>query len=202
VQAARAAEEAQKKVSAGPTLAQEEDECDSSAYFESRKNAIEKVKESGHNPYPHKYKVDLSVPDFIAKYGELVKPGEHMEETVSVAGRVQFKRASGAKLLFYTLMGDSKNIQVMADQRVSEHAEDAAAFTALHNSVKRGDIIAVTGKPGASKKGELSIFPVHMEVCRLPNVAGAVLDAVVWDKGCRANWSFLMGPSKKVPGDG
>jgi hypothetical protein len=53
----------------------------------------------------------------------------------------------------------------MADQRVLDHADDASAFTAIHNSVKRGDIIAVTGKPGACKSGELSIFPVHMEVC-------------------------------------
>lgn len=33
------------------------------------------------------------------------------------------------------------------------------AFAALHNSVKRGDIIGVEGFPGKSKMGELSIFP-------------------------------------------
>jgi lysyl-tRNA synthetase, class II len=164
MQAARAAEEAESNAKAKPALAQEDDESDPSAYYESRKNAVEKLKEGGGNPYPHKYKVDLSLPEFISKFGATVKPGEHMEETVSVAGRVQFRRSSGAKLIFYTLMGEGKTIQVMADQRVSEHSDDVSAFTSLHNSVKRGDIIAVTGKPGASKKGELSIFPVHMEV--------------------------------------
>ncbi len=33
------------------------------------------------------------------------------------------------------------------------------AFAALHNSVKRGDIVGVAGHPGKSKMGELSIFP-------------------------------------------
>jgi lysyl-tRNA synthetase, class II len=33
------------------------------------------------------------------------------------------------------------------------------AFVALHNSVKRGDIVGIEGCPGKSKMGELSIFP-------------------------------------------
>ncbi len=36
---------------------------------------------------------------------------------------------------------------------------ELAAFQNLHNDVKRGDIVGVTGFPGKSKKGELSIFP-------------------------------------------
>ena len=36
---------------------------------------------------------------------------------------------------------------------------EPGAFAALHNSVKRGDIVGVEGYPGKSKMGELSIFP-------------------------------------------
>ena len=34
----------------------------------------------------------------------------------------------------------------------------------LHNSCKRGDIVGVQGFAGKSKKGELSIFAVHMQI--------------------------------------
>lgn len=52
--------------------------------------------------------------------------------------------------------------QVMADARNSEL--ELASFQALHNEVKRGDIVGVEGFPGKSKKGELSIFPRRMSV--------------------------------------
>lgn len=41
---------------------------------------------------------------------------------------------------------------------------EAAAFASVHNSTKRGDIVGVRGYPGKSKNGELSIFPVELQV--------------------------------------
>lgn len=41
---------------------------------------------------------------------------------------------------------------------------EAAAFAGVHNSTKRGDIVGVRGHPGKSKNGELSIFPVELQV--------------------------------------
>lgn len=41
---------------------------------------------------------------------------------------------------------------------------DLEAFQALHNEVKRGDIVGVRGYPGKSKKGELSLFPTHFVI--------------------------------------
>ena len=38
------------------------------------------------------------------------------------------------------------------------------AFYELHSATKRGDIVGVTGHPGKSKKGELSIFAVKFVV--------------------------------------
>lgn len=87
-----------------------------------------------------------------------------MERKVSIAGRIRTKRPSGTKLVFYDLVGDGAKVQIMASLSCSEHAEDAEAFAKLHNGVKRGDIVGIVGHPGASKNGELSIFPVHMEV--------------------------------------
>jgi hypothetical protein len=41
---------------------------------------------------------------------------------------------------------------------------DLEGFQALHGATKRGDIVGVTGYPGKSKKGELSIFAVKLVV--------------------------------------
>lgn len=36
---------------------------------------------------------------------------------------------------------------------------DDEAFGALHNTIRRGDLVGVKGLPGKSKRGELSVFP-------------------------------------------
>jgi aspartyl-tRNA synthetase len=42
---------------------------------------------------------------------------EHKHSSVSAAGRINSKRASGSKLLFYDLRGEGCKLQVMADAR-------------------------------------------------------------------------------------
>jgi lysyl-tRNA synthetase class 2 len=37
-------------------------------------------------------------------------------------------------------------------------------FEKAHAATRRGDIVGIRGHPGKSKKGELSVFPCHMEV--------------------------------------
>lgn len=56
-------------------------------------------------PYPHKFNVNISIPDFIAKYDVLCKEGEFLEETTSLAGRVTNIRTQGKNLVFYDLKG-------------------------------------------------------------------------------------------------
>jgi lysyl-tRNA synthetase class 2 len=108
--------------------------------------------------YPHKFNVSIRISEFIEKYKGL-GDGEHLEEEVSVAGRILSKRVQG-KLLFYDLHGEAMKIQIMSDISAYEAGEDA--FREIHGLVKRGDIVGVTGFPGKSKKGELSIFPSKM----------------------------------------
>lgn len=142
-----------------------EAEMDPTAYYDNRVSYMAAQREQGVNPYPHKFHVDHSIPEYIDKFSTQVVPGEQMDVSVSIAGRVRTKRPSGSKLVFYDLMGGGEKVQIMASQNVSEHSEDLDAFSQLHNSVKRGDIVGVIGKPGASKNGELSIFPTSMQVC-------------------------------------
>ena len=83
--------------------------------------------------------------------------GEHKADVVaSVAGRILSKRIQG-KLLFYDLHGEGLKIQIMSD--MSNYTGGEEAFREIHNLIKRGDLVGVTGYPGKSKKGELSIFP-------------------------------------------
>lgn len=78
------------------------------------------------------------------------------------AGRVYSKRSAG-KLVFYDVKADGEKIQIMADVALSAGG-NLAAFVALHNGVKIGDIIGAAGHPGKSKKGELSLFPTAFRV--------------------------------------
>ena len=133
------------------------EEVDPSLYFENRVKTIQAKKAKGINPYPHKFHVSIAVPEFVKKFASLEAGQQLADVTVSLAGRIYSKRASGAKLLFYDLKAEGDKVQVMADARNSEL--DLPEFQTVHNETKRGDIVGVVGFPGKSKKGELSIFP-------------------------------------------
>ncbi|KAK1891822.1 Lysine--tRNA ligase [Dissostichus eleginoides] len=138
----------------------DEETLDPNQYFEIRSQAIQQLKGTAEDPYPHKYHVDLSLTEFIEKYNHL-QPGDQLTEAalLNVSGRVHAKRASGAKLIFYDLRGEGVKLQVMANSRSYKSEE---AFVAINNKLRRGDIIGVRGIPGKTKKGELSIIPTEM----------------------------------------
>jgi lysyl-tRNA synthetase class 2 len=63
------------------------------------------------------------------------------------------------KLIFYDLRGDGAKLQIMSSMGQYSSPE---AFTKVHKTLKRGDVIGVRGYPGKSRKGELSLFPVEL----------------------------------------
>ncbi|KAJ2964822.1 hypothetical protein NQZ79_g389 [Umbelopsis isabellina] len=132
-----------------------EEELSPNQYFEIRSKAINKLRSSQEpNPYPHKFHVDISLPEFIEKYNYLKDEESLTDVTVQLAGRIHNKRASGAKLRFYDLHGEGVKIQVMASASDSE-----SDFVALHDLLRRGDIVGIRGYPSRTKRGELSIRP-------------------------------------------
>jgi lysyl-tRNA synthetase class 2 len=131
---------------------------DPNQYHEMQLKSLQKMKDQGLNPYPHKFQVTMSVPAFVAKFSSSVADGGQLPEVVSLAGRIHTKRASGSKLIFYDLVGEGQKVQVMAQLQASEEA-NPEAFEELHAAIHRGDIVGVTGHPGKTKKGELSILP-------------------------------------------
>jgi len=145
-----------KKESGGAV--EDEEILDPNQYYKIRQQSIANWKKIGESPYPHKFHVSMSLTDFIEKYSN-IEPGTWNEEEVAVAGRIHAKRLSGPKLIFYDLRGEGVKIQIMADQRSSDQD-----FGYIHGKLRRGDIVGVCGKPGKSKKGELSIQPRQIEL--------------------------------------
>ncbi|RWR90194.1 lysine--tRNA ligase isoform X1 [Cinnamomum micranthum f. kanehirae] len=159
-------EEKKKKTAVAPSSEvqkqADDEDMDPTQYYENRLKVLASVKEAGVNPYPHKFFVSMSIVEYVDKYRSL-ENGEHLENVViSLAGRVMNKRTSSSKLYFYDLYGGGAKLQVMADARNSDL--DEAEFSRFHSGVKRGDIVGVSGFPGKSKRGELSIFPKSFTV--------------------------------------
>jgi len=140
--------------------ADEEEDIDPTAYFDNRVHAMEEfTKTTKQTPYPHKFHVSISIPEFIAKYSHLTNDSRLETEIVSVAGRTIMKRAAGAALVFYDLRADGAQIQVLSDKRSYHNGED---FERIHSLLRRGDIVGVRGFPCRAKKGELSIVPLEV----------------------------------------
>ena len=68
-------------------------------------------------------------------------------------------RAAGPKLVFIDLNGDDAKVQIMATAQNYE-----GDFDQIHHSIRRGDIIGVTGVAGRSNTGELSIRSNKIEL--------------------------------------
>jgi lysyl-tRNA synthetase class 2 len=123
---------------------EDEEELDPTQYFANRVSALEEFKKGGGVPYPHKFKVDLSVPEFVHRFSGLADGERRDSSVVSIAGRIWSKRWSGQKLVFYDLRGDGSKVQVMADAA----SDSTGKFQEIHNLLRRGDIIGVVGYPG------------------------------------------------------
>lgn len=137
--------------------ATDEEDMDPTQYLENRLKYLATEKEEGRNPYPHKFSATITIRQYIKEY-EGLSDGQHRDDvSVSLTGKIMHKRSSGAKLVFYDLHDDGFKVQVMADASKSDLNE--AGFDKVHSNVKRGDIVGITGFPGKSRKGELSIFP-------------------------------------------
>eukprot|EP00962_Isochrysis_galbana_P030723 scaffold9976_cov121-Isochrysis_galbana.AAC.1 len=169
--AADAAEPSKPKAAAAAAAGdeEEEEEEDAGKYFESRLAYVNGIKAAGGNAYPHKFHTSMQIPTYVAKYAEAVAPGAFAEETgVALAGRVLSKRSGGRGLVFLDLVGEGAKVQVFADaskfpewEGLDKEARNAK-FIALMTTLKRGDVIGVTGTPGKTRRGELSLFPSSM----------------------------------------
>ncbi|ODV79399.1 lysyl-tRNA synthetase [Suhomyces tanzawaensis NRRL Y-17324] len=172
---AKKAQKAEKAAASAPKVAKKTDQLadlNPNQYFEIRSRQIEELRrannagESEFNPYPHKFQRSLRIPEYLEKYGDL-KRGETLKDIeVNITGRIMTKREAGSKLKFYVLKGDGFQVQVMAQ------AQDVASieeYEKMHEYLRRGDIIGVTGYPGRTAPakggdGEISVFATSVQL--------------------------------------
>merc|ERR1719204_2858038 len=111
--------------------------------------------EKKDDPYPHKFEVTISIPEFIKRYAYL---GSQQTEDieVSVAGRIFSERKSGKKLKFYDVKADGESMQIMCN--AANVAEGSPDFQTQHVHIRRGDLVGFRGKPTRTKTGELSLL--------------------------------------------
>ncbi|KAJ3634525.1 hypothetical protein Zmor_011903 [Zophobas morio] len=139
-----------------------EGDMDASQYFNFRSKIIEGYKERKEfEPYPHKFIVNIALPDFISQYDSLERSQHSVDRNVRLSGRIFSKREASKKLIFYDLRGELVKIQVMADAR--SHAMNID-FSTIHSRIKRGDVVGIVGTPVRTKTGELSIVPSEIHL--------------------------------------
>ncbi len=112
--------------------------------------AIQSMRDSGVNPYPHRFDRTHQLGEIRASHGSL-EPGTETTDEVTVAGRIMLKRDQG-KLIFCTLRDRSSDIQLF----VSKSVVGDEAFDAI-NTFNLGDWVGVTGTVMTTRKGELSV---------------------------------------------
>ncbi len=137
----------------------QEEEKDPTKYTENRKAFIQGLRDQNINPYPHKFTRTHRIDEFRNEYNETIKETNKFVEdmTVALTGRIMAIRGAGASLIFIDLEGDGAKVQVLAQADFYQ-----GEFTALHSSLRRGDIIGIEGCPGRSKTDELSVRPTKI----------------------------------------
>lgn len=129
-------------------------------YFQSRAATISELKQkSGIDPYPHKFHVTRTLPDYIHQHGHLDNGESLPDVTESVAGRIFAIRAA-KKLCFVDLRGDGMKLQVKVYEKSFSTPDEYAFYI---NTLRRGDIVGVEGTPSRTKRGELSIDSKKVE---------------------------------------
>ncbi|TDH72438.1 hypothetical protein CCR75_000738 [Bremia lactucae] len=123
--------------------------------------------------YPNFFPVTMSVREYQHKFKSLEPKSRCTEESVALAGRVVAIRHASKNLIFLDLQSDGHTVQVLSEAKHfigcegNRNGDKEAAkreFRALHDSLRRGDIIGVQGFPGKSGKGELSVIPRQLEI--------------------------------------
>ncbi|KAI5785814.1 hypothetical protein EDC01DRAFT_661531 [Geopyxis carbonaria] len=78
------------------------------------------------------------------------------KDVVTIKGRIRNIRDVSSKLIFYDIVEDGRSLQVV--NNYSMVGGDVALFKVRATAVRIGDIVTVTGHPGRTNAGELSIF--------------------------------------------
>lgn len=127
----------------------------SNIHRDSRIAKLQKLQESGYNPYPYVFKPNAFAEDLQEKYKDL-EAGVETEDRYTIAGRAMSVRNSG---MFIDLKDASGKIQVFCHKsHLSE--ENLEILKALDI----GDIVGVSGFIRRTPRGELSLAAEKFDI--------------------------------------
>ena len=118
---------------------------------------IDELRESGTNPYPHRFDRSATLAEIRSEHGAL-DPGTETDASVAVAGRLMLIREQG-KLIFSTMRDRSGEIQLFVSKAVVGDAE----FERF-GELDLGDWVGAHGTVMTTRKGELSIKVERFEL--------------------------------------
>jgi len=128
---------------------------ESSIYERERRDKAQKLRELGMDPYGGRTEGILPLAEVRALHK--TEFGQDGGPVVTVSGRVMFRKSFG-KLTFMTLRDETGDLQVAVDKkRVPDNDWQA------HDLIDLGDRIVITGKLGATKTGEVTVWGTKVD---------------------------------------
>ncbi|CAZ81293.1 unnamed protein product [Tuber melanosporum] len=86
-----------------------------------------------------------------------------IDKLVTIRGRIKNYREVSSKLIFYDLVQDGEKIQVVVN--CARVGGEKGEFRRISMLTRIGDVVSVTGYPGRTKAGELTIFATaHLQI--------------------------------------
>jgi lysyl-tRNA synthetase, class II len=116
----------------------------------ARRESMERLRESGIEPFAIAFDVDTHAADLLAEFEGKLENEEESDRRAAVAGRVVLARRHG-KLTFLVIRDRTGDLQLFCEQ------ETLGAGYALLDEIDLGDIVGATGNVVRTRRGELSL---------------------------------------------
>tara|TARA_B100000508_G_scaffold124704_2_gene108256 strand:- start:60882 stop:62609 length:1728 start_codon:yes stop_codon:yes gene_type:complete len=126
-----------------------------------RREALNKMRELGINPYPpEKFDVNTTTTEILEKY----KPEAEGFQNVSIAGRVMSKRVMG-KASFAEIQDAEGRLQIYVSRDEICSREDKTLYNEVFKKlIDIGDFVGINGYVFTTKVGETSLFVQELKV--------------------------------------
>ncbi|KAJ3343782.1 hypothetical protein HDU93_006699 [Gonapodya sp. JEL0774] len=118
---------------------------------------------------------EKSISEFVDAFAGKYAAGERDSGKVAtVMGRITAKRVAGKGSMFLDIVRDRHRLQVLVN---AKHLNSAEEHNKWEGALLTGDVIEVTGFPGVTRTGELSVIATQMRLLvpclrRIPKTQG------------------------------
>jgi Lysyl-tRNA synthetase (class II) len=116
----------------------------------ARRESLERLRESGIEPFAMSYDVDTHAAELLAEFEGRLENEEESDRRASVAGRVVLARRHG-KLTFLVIRDRTGDLQLFCEEAT------LGAGYGLLDEIDLGDIVGATGHVVRTRRGELSL---------------------------------------------